>query len=53
MEVPGGTNTDVVVLVAIPVVDIEAVLVEVADARDVTSVRLRTYLLISVWGNKN
>ena len=38
MEVPRGTNTDVVVPVAIPVVDIETVLVEVADTRDVTSV---------------
>jgi len=41
MEVPGGTHTDVVVAVAIPVVDIEAVLVEVTDARDVVSVDLR------------
>jgi len=43
MEVPGGANTDVVVLVAIPVVDIEAVLVEVANTRDVTSIDL-TYV---------
>lgn len=38
MEVPGGTDADIVVLVAIPVVDVEAVLVEVADTRDVTGV---------------
>ena len=43
MEVPGGTNTDVVVLVTIPVVDIETVLVEVTDARDVASIGL-TYI---------
>ena len=53
MEVPGGTHTDVVVAVAVPVVDVEAVLVEVADARDVTGVHLRTYLLVSVWVNEN
>lgn len=41
IEVPGGTYTDVVVAVAIPVVDVEAVLVEVADTRDVASVDLR------------
>jgi len=40
MEVPGGTDTDVVVDVAIPVVDVEAVLVEVADAGDVAGVNL-------------
>ncbi|MEI8174829.1 MAG: hypothetical protein WCG28_02665 [bacterium] len=43
MEVPGGTNTDIVVLVTIPVVDIETVLVEVTDARDVASIGL-TYI---------
>ena len=41
IEVPGGTDTDVVVRVAVPVVDVEPVLVEVADARNVTGVRLR------------
>jgi hypothetical protein len=41
MEVPGGTHTDVVVAVAIPVVDVETVLVEVTDTRDVVSVDLR------------
>lgn len=43
MEVPGGTNTDVVVLVTNPAVDIETVLVEVTDARDVASIGL-TYI---------
>jgi hypothetical protein len=47
MEVPGGTHTDVVVAVAVPVVDVEAVLVEVADTRDVTSVDLRKVLCLS------
>ena len=31
MEVPGGAHPNVVVAVAVPVVDVEAVLVEVAD----------------------
>lgn len=48
MEVPGGTHTDVVVAVAIPVVDVETVLVEVADTRDVTSVGLRKVLCLSL-----
>ena len=32
MEVPGRAHANVVVAVAVPVVDVEAVLVEVADA---------------------
>ena len=51
MEVPGGTNPDVVVAVAVPVVDVEAVLVEVADTRDVTSVGRS--LLVFVYVNEN
>ena len=47
MEVPGGTHTDVVVRVAIPVVDVETVLVEVADTRDVTGVNLREVFCLS------
>ena len=47
MEVPGGTHTDVVVAVAVPVVDVETVLVEVADARDVTGVHLREVFCLS------
>ena len=47
MEVPGGTDTDVVVAVAVPVVDVEAVLVEVADTRDVASVDLREVFCLS------
>ena len=47
MEVPGGTHPDIVVAVAVPVVDVEVALVEVADARDVTTVDLRTYCFSS------
>ena len=47
MEVQGGTDTDVVVRVAIPVVDVETVLVEVADTRDVTGVDLREVFCLS------
>ncbi len=35
---PGGTNAHVAVAIAVPVVDVEAVLVEVADTRNVASV---------------
>ena len=52
MEVPGGTDPDVVVAVAIPVVDVETVLVEVTDARDVTSVDGRM-LLVSTLVTEN
>jgi len=38
MEVPGCTHANVVVAVAIPVVDVKAILVEVADTRDVVNV---------------
>jgi len=38
MGVPGGAETNVVIAVAVPVVDIQAVLVEVTDARDVASI---------------
>jgi len=38
MEVPGRTHANVVVAVAVPVVDVEAVLVEVADTRNVADV---------------
>ena len=48
MEVPGGTHTDVVVRVTIPVVDIETVLVEVTDTRDVTGVHLREVFCLSL-----
>ena len=47
MEVPGGTDPDVVVAVAIPVVDVEAVLVEVTDTRNVTGVDLRSVFCLS------
>ena len=47
MEVPGGTHTDIVVAVAVPVVDIEAVLVEVTDTRDIASVDLREVYCLS------
>ena len=46
MEVPGRTNANVVVAVAVPVVDVEAVLVEVADTRDVASVGRRERMLL-------
>ena len=35
MEVPGRPEANVVVAVTVPVVDVEAVLVEVADTRDI------------------
>ena len=38
IEVPRRPDTHVVIAVAIPVVDVQPVLVEVADARDVTNV---------------
>ena len=38
MEVPRRTHANIVVAVAVPVVDVEAVLVEVADTRDVANV---------------
>ena len=47
MEVPGSTHPDIVVAVAVPVVDVEAVLVEVADTRDVTGVHLREVFCLS------
>ena len=42
---PGRTHADVVVAVAVPVVDVEAVLVEVADTRDVASVGQRERMM--------
>ena len=51
MEVPGGTNPDVVVAVAVPVVDVETVLVEVTDTRDITSVGRNLLVFIYVKEN--
>jgi len=44
-EVPGRTHANVVVAIAVPVVDVEAVLVEVADTRDVASVGQRERMM--------
>jgi len=51
MEAPRGANPDVVVAVAVPVVDVETVLVEVADTRDITSIGRS--LLVFVCVNEN
>ena len=48
MEVPGGTHTDVVVAVAVPVVDVQPVLVEVADYRRVL-VRAGKFARFHLW----
>ena len=47
MGVPGRPEANVVVAVAVPVVDVETVLVEVADTRDVTGVNLREVFCLS------
>jgi hypothetical protein len=49
-KVPGGTNAHVAVAIAVPVVDVEAVLVEVADTRNVVSVdRKERIMPISIY----
>jgi len=53
-KVPGGTRANVVVAIAVPVVDIQAVLVEVADTRDVASVDQRKRMMsISIYVTEN
>jgi hypothetical protein len=47
MGVPGRTETDIVVGIAVPVVDVEAIIIEVANARNMTSkqAKARTYIV--------
>lgn len=50
---PGRTHANVVVAIAVPVVDVEAILIEVADARNVANFvgmnRRERILLISIY----
>lgn len=54
MEVPGRAQANIVVAIAVPVVDIEAVLIKVADARNIVGVdRRERRLLVPIYATEN